>query len=153
MEPFSRYTSFYPKKGDTTPYWTLWVSTNDYVTQEADPDDEWSRASTAENLVGYGVCVGAPLNVVHDIGRSRSLDAEQLGFAPAVGDMIYLVIESYADGDTFGHDDPLYRPVKAFPTEEAARKWLTSNEAALCKENGYFGGHNGYQIELVEVTA
>ncbi len=155
-EEFGRYTSFYPEKGDTRPYVCLWVGVNERYTREPRDNDEWDAGERAEELQSYGVELrGGPEKAEAKPGRWGSrdvcLDESQLGFMPQRGQVVRLVIEEYCDGCTFGSTSPIFKPVRIFKTGAEARAWTESDEAGRYKFDGYFGGHIGFRVELVEV--
>ncbi len=143
---FSKYTYADTKE----PYVTLWVDTSEYTIRERDPDDEWDAGDYGEELVNFGVCIGAQ-NKNSYLSRDRSLNKEHIGFFPKAGDTVFMVIESYGTGSTFGSTNPCYQPVKIFKTHQGATQWLKTPEAEACKDSDYFGGHNDYLIESVVV--
>ncbi len=145
---FDKYT--YHDTREKVPYVTLWVNTFEYVVRPRDPDDEWDAGDYGEDLEGYGVCIGAQSKSSY-LGRDKSLSEEHLGFFPNKGDTVFLVIESYGTGSTFGHTSPCYQPVKIFKTYDDAKAWLVSPEGERCKDSDYFGGHNEYLIKDVVV--
>lgn len=143
------------------PYVTLWVTVSDLVTREPYKDDDWDRGDSAESLENYGVDLSDPnlpqkhksANMYgHYSSRDRCMNAKQLGFMPKVGDKVYLVIEIFSSGDTFGNTDPQFRPAKVFKTAKSANKWLASEEAENFKDIDYFGGHKSYEIYSTIVT-
>lgn len=150
-----KYTSYYPKKGEVVlPYVTMWVATSTFVKRERDPNDEWDIGDEGEELEDYGVVLDGgeiqPRRGYYPT-RSRSLTEEELGFMPKAGDDVFMVIEVYGDGCTFGNQSPLYKPMKIFKTYYEAEAWKTSPEGNACKDDGYFGGHKDYIIEKVMV--
>lgn len=94
----------------------------------------------------YGVCIGAPFKRSY-LARNRSLNEHHLGFFPNKGETVFMVIESYGTGCTFGSTNPCYQPVKVFKTYQDAKTWLVSPEA----DSDYFGGHNEFIIKEVTV--
>ena len=64
-------------------------------TSEVDPDDRWSRASTATSWTVHGVRL-----VEQDGHQSLPVD-----FPVQVGDVVHVLYAVYSTGDTFGHDD------------------------------------------------
>lgn len=142
MEPFNRYTSHHASS-NKTPYVTLYVCTSETYTRE--PDE-------SESLDSFGVALGAGTNG-RDYGKDKCLTEAHIGFMPAVGDTVYLVIEVYGEGCTFGHTRPCYRPAKVFKTKADAEAWIDSPEGEACKDTDYFGGHDEYLIEAVEVES
>lgn len=150
-EGFNRYTGYYAKPGvEPEPYVTLWVSTHTEVVRERNENDEWDSGDDTEVLDDYGVSLGPHLGCGYG-SRDRALTEEHIGFMPEIGDLVYMVIEDYGSGSTFGHTDSNFAPVKVFATYKDANDWLTTPEAKRCKDTDYFGGHNQYLIEEVHV--
>lgn len=131
-------------------YVVLWVNVEERCTKEPQKDDEWDTGDHEEMLTDYGVSIG-PWMGRHYINRSVSLNKEQIGFFPKVDDKVYMVIEAYKQGDTFGSTSPCFKPVKIFMSRADAKDWLLSNEAEQYKDNDYFGGHIEYLVEPVDV--
>lgn len=63
------------------------------------------------------------------------------------GATVWVLIEDYSDGDTFGHDANNFESKGVFPSYEDADK------ASQCMhvKSGYFQGHNGWIIQEVVV--
>lgn len=150
---FDQYTYHYPKNGDTTPYVTLWVNTCDTEYRGGDKGNDRYRykGTNTEILKDYGCSLGAYLGRAY-IGRSKALTEEHIGFMPQQNDVVWMVIESHTEGDSFGHTDEAFRPVKVFKTYQDANAWLGTEEAERCKMDGYFERHNEYIIKDVHVS-
>jgi hypothetical protein len=149
---FDKYTS-HDRYSDDGPFVTLWVETSSSYTREPVSGDEWDAGDKEEELDDFGVSLGVPKNPDRYISRDRALNKEHLGFFPKVGDVVFMVIESFGQGSTFGSEDPCYKPVRVFKTQEEASDWTESDEAEDYKDDGYFGGHNEYLVEEVTVKA
>jgi len=152
-EEFDRYTkhSAWDDKVRDIPFVTLWVKTSEYTTRERDPNDEWDDGDYAEELEDYGVCIGANKSKSSYLNRDRALNESHLGFFPKINDPVYMIIESYGTGSTFGNTNPCYQPIKIFKTREEAENWMDTPEAERCKDTDYFGGHNEYIVKRVWV--
>lgn len=148
-EEFGKYTSHDYWNDKVTPYVTLWVKTSEYTVRERNENDEWDAGDSAEELTDYGVCIGANTSKSSYLSRDKALNENHIGFFPKVNDPVYMVIESYGTGSTFGSTNPVYRPVKIFKTRQDAEAWLLTPEAERCKDTDYFGGHNEYIVEKV----
>jgi len=86
------------------------VQTHSWVTQEADPDDSWDRDNTAMAIDEVTVYKSENENTKRYWYPDLEVDAEP-------GDMVYVVILRYSDGDTFGNDDGNYDVADVFKTE------------------------------------
>lgn len=71
---------------------------------------------------------------------------------PLPGKKVFLVVERYGDGSTFGYRRGLSRPMRFFPSEKLAKEWVASDEADNLKDRDYFGGHEAYKIYPVVVS-
>jgi hypothetical protein len=75
---------------------------------------------------------------------------QELGFEPKRGDIIYVVVEDYSDGDTFG------RTTHAFAERHVAKTWIDADDWIKTKGkpyDGYFGGHNDWRIVEARVRS
>ena len=135
----------------TKPYVVCWTETGFTCSREPDPNDEWDAGDTTGSLDDYGVSIGLPNKKSRYYEEEKSFNKEDIGFMPSVGDVVYLVIESYDDGCTFGHTFNRHHPMHLFKTYEKAVKWTNSKDAKQCQDSGYFGGHNEWIIKEVVV--
>lgn len=133
------------------PYITAWTHTEFYTTREPDPESEWDIGDSSGELIGYGVSIGRPKEKNRYDSEERSFNEEDIGFMPKVGDVVYMVIERYSDGCTFGNTDGYHLPVHIFKTYEEANNWTESKEAQAFKYDSYFGGHQDWLIKEVLV--
>lgn len=133
------------------PFVTAWVTTSSEYTREPDPDDEWDVGDSHETLTGKGVSVGVPEMQQRELANDKCFNQEHIGFMPKAGDVVYLVVERYADGCTFGHTSGRARPVHIFKTRKAAVEWIESDEASRLKDTDYFGGHEDWEVHQVVV--
>ncbi len=147
-EEFNAYTDHYPKEGDTTPYITMWLNVSEMDTGsdrgDGSPYSGYSRDT--ETLEDYGVSIGAYLGKTYG-DRSRALTEEHIGFMPIAGSGVFMIIEDYASGSTFGKTAHQFRPVKIFKTRKDANEWMLTEEAERCRDTDYFGGHNEYLVK------
>jgi hypothetical protein len=129
-----------------------------YETSEVDPDDSWSRASTA-----------ADYNI-EGIQLTDKYGDFIIDFDLKPGVYYYLVYADYGTGDSFGHDNNQLEYVDLFTTREKAEACQTAllssdhverYSAGYYRENGqgvsvskpwegYFDHLNG--IHIAEVT-
>lgn len=89
--------------------------------------------------------------------KDRSWTAAELSFygnsnLPLPGQKVFLVVERYGDGSTFGYRRGLSRPMRFFASKKLAEKWVASDEADNLKDRDYFGGHEAYEIHPVAVS-
>ncbi len=151
-EEFGRYTEHYATEDDNTPFITMWVDVSEQDTGSIDGDGSpySGYSSNTETLEDYGVSIGAYLGQSYG-GRSKALTKEHLGFMPIAGDGVFMIIEDYSTGSSFGNTEHQFRPVKIFKTRIDANEWLLTEEAERCKDTDYFGGHNKYLVKSVVV--
>jgi len=64
-----------------------------------------------------------------------------------VGDTVYVVVEDYGSGSTFGRTEHDYSVEGVFATGKEAAEFVEVST----KNNDYFGGHNRWIIESVVV--
>lgn len=129
------------------PYITGWVNVSYEITREHDPDDRWSGEDKSGSLDDYGLSLGQPQNKNRYYDNEKSFNKSDIGFMPKVKDIVYLVIEDYDEGDSFGHTDHSFKPFHIFKTEEEAIEWTRSDNAISCMDSDYFGGHNEWIIK------
>ena len=98
-----------------------------YETSEADPNDSWSRSSTAANNSVHGI------DVVAEAGY-RDITVP---FDVLEGETYYLLWADYGTGDSFGHDDNQVEFIDLFRTYEAAK----AAHDALYDIRGFSGGY------------
>ncbi len=132
-------------------YITAWAQVEFEVITEPDPDDAWDRGNDTGYLIDFGVTIGSPKGKNRWYSNEQTFSVEDIGFAPKSRDRIYMVFERYASGDTFGHTDGNYKPVKLFKTREEAQAWVETPEANTLKNTDYFGGHEGWEIKATDV--
>lgn len=89
------------------------VNTETYVTQRADPDDEWDRDNTARDITDVTAVYKELDDDRYDIYPSNAKN----------GDVVYVVIAVYDTGDTFGHDDGMVEVLNVFDNESEARSF------------------------------
>jgi hypothetical protein len=116
------------------------VSVYTEVTCEADPEDEWSRASTSGSVTVNGA------TLVEKDGY------DCLGVAADLkpGDTIWLVWAQYETGDSFGRDGGQYELLEVQPTYERAierQKHYASVSDYSVPWNGYFESLDGIYVE------
>lgn len=129
---------------------------HEYVTREADPEDNWDRSDTAADISIHGV---EAADRYHDI---------DVPFDVETGVVYYLVWADYDTGDSFGRDCNRVEFIDLFKTEE-----LAENCAAIARDvkgytyifkrengrdcaqsvpwNGYFESLNAINVEAVEL--
>lgn len=116
------------------------VVTNSYYyeTSEADPNDNWSRASTAADISVSGVEIA---DNYFDIALPAEYDPSK---------PLYLLWADYATGDSFGTDDNQFEAVDLFQDLENAER---ARLQLLCTEpNGYTrddGTHIAYHAPWI----
>lgn len=148
---YSKYSSLSDKFSfPKDPYVTAWVSTYMETYREPDPDDEWDAGEDGEVLSGFGVLFGKDNHKISS-SHSECMGEAFLGFMPKKGDTVFLIIERYGSGSTFGSTNPVFRPCKIFKTYEDSENWTKSEEGERFKDTDYFGGHQEYLIEMVTV--
>lgn len=88
------------------------VDTDTYVTEEADPTDDWSRDSTNSTITSVYVREGSG-----SVAWYRDCEFE-LDVEP--GDTVYVVVVRYGTGDTFGNDGGQVDVFEVFDTPDDA---------------------------------
>lgn len=78
----------------------LVVDSHTWVSQERDPEDEWSRDSTTTSHEVKELWLNAP-SILH----SEDVHEVPVGFEPALGQEYHVVCAQYSTGDSFGHDE------------------------------------------------
>lgn len=142
-------------------YLRLKTSSDTYITQDADPEDEWSRDSVGKNWSIEGV----------ELSRADGEHCLAPDFPAAVGDEVYAVYAVYSTGDTFGHEDGAYLEVISFhKSKEIAEKNLAAMSShaggqmtihfdgggvvgRYCPWDGYFESLDYARCELFIVEA
>lgn len=105
---------------------------NSYETSEVDPEDSWSRASTACDNTLVGI-YKTPSTIGH-------YDEEFIPcFEHEVGQTVYLVWAEYSTGDSFGNDSGKVEFIDIFLSEELADACAKSAEGPL-------GSHYEFQF-------
>ena len=89
-----------------------------YVTQAADPDDEWSRDSTGADSSPDGILLCLPSEATLTVP-----------FEPACGETLYLLWCTRSTGDSFGHDSGIFEPIAAFRTPWKAQAAMAAVRA------------------------
>lgn len=129
---------------------TAWTDTEVTYSSEPDPQDEWDAGDEQGTLRSCGVTVGAPTHVAYD--ESMAFNEADIGFMPQKGDTVFMVIEQYGDGSTFGTRRGLCRPQHLFKTYAEAEAWTKTEEAKRCEDTDYFGGHEEWLIQETVVS-
>lgn len=79
------------------------ISSSEYITEEADPNDSWDRPNTATEI--NSVRVVKTDKELPDDYRYQSSDVFEVSDDAK---LVYVVIARYSTGDTFGNDDGHY---------------------------------------------
>ena len=87
-----------------------------------DPDDEWSRDSTSQDVYLRGWSFDRP---------SADYESVDLEFTPKKSDTLYALCVSYDTGDSFGRDDGQLEVVHLFRDEDDVRVPCVAAGAAL----------------------
>jgi len=127
----------------------VFVERDVFVTDEADPEDEWSRESTAATIESIEARL-VERNEPSYRSKWRGLD-EDFELDVKRGDTVYAVIADYDTGDTFGRDGNQVSVVGCFKQEDRAKGLLNAlrdagPNAFSTKFMGeeYYIGWNGY---------
>jgi hypothetical protein len=128
--------------------------TYSYITVESDPDDEWSRDSTAADIY---------INGLHVVSNHNYRDIT-VSFDVEPGKMYWLVWADYGTGDSFGRDDNKVEFVDLFINEEMAQaaaksvelngKWIRQDGAKgmmYVPWEGYFEHLNSINVQGVKI--
>jgi hypothetical protein len=118
-------------------YWVDFdLNTDSFVTRERDQDDKWDAGD--ERVVFYGVTA---------YRRAAGKNGYAEDNVPDLGTPIYVLIEVYDSGSTFGSSKG----------NVEVESWHLSYEAAKArslvapKDCDYFGGHVEWRIEVTEL--
>lgn len=122
---------------DDKEYWIDFdLDTSSHVTRSRDEDDGWDRGD--DQIVFHGV-------------TAYRREARKEGYAeegvPALGTPIYVLIEVYDSGSTFGSTKGNVE-VESWHLTYAEAK---ARSLVAPKDNDYFGGHVEWRIEVVEL--
>lgn len=121
-------------------YVTFEVDVATWVTCEADPDDDWSRASTDGDVT--------ILKAV--LTNKEAFDSLPVPDTFEVGNKIFLVWAQYSTGDSFGSDGGQYELLAVYPTYEEAKQSKEHYEKVTdfsVPWNGYFERLDGIYID------
>lgn len=129
-----------------------------YVTIKRDPEDSWSRDSTAANITVHGI----------KLVKNAQYRDITVPFDVDINKSYILLWADYNTGDSFGSDRNLTEFIDLFETveaAEAARKALetATGDAQYTREDGsvvqmyvpwhgYFESLNSINLDLVRVT-
>lgn len=110
------------------------IESTEYTIREIDPDDSWDAGETGLRYLGCTAAI------------SQSSGDEEIDFECAPGDTVYVLIEHYTDGCTFGSSE--YLECKGvFQTEAEALERSRSIDTG----HGYFGSHICFHVEPCRV--
>jgi hypothetical protein len=116
----------------------------------AETEDEYdsSYRYTRESYSLADVQASADLNKRFSLGNRGDSDQYTVpdGWI-SVGETVYVVLERYSTGDTFGERTGLARTHAAFATYEAALAFTRANAGALA--SGWFDTSDGFEIREV----
>ena len=102
-------------------------------------DDEWDRGDDTQYLHGVNV-------YRHEYGEYHKY-CEKYNFDISPGNTVYVAIEEYSTGDTFGHTDSYFSERGIFGTLEEAEKF-TETADVTC---GYFDNHIEWHIKTAVI--
>ena len=121
-------------------YFKLETKTFCSITNERDPDNEWSRDSTSEHTTIQGLC---------EVGEK---DHPDFSVPDDATGPFYLVYGVYDTGNSFGRDEGQFEAVMLHTDEAAARenvRRIEEQNRFYCKNNGNGKALDLYSVELV----
>lgn len=112
------------------------VLTHSVEIRPPNPDDEWDRGDNS-----------AVLEKVEVYLYEDKKGSFEVNFTVKPYQEVFVLVEDYSDGDTFGHYEHCFSAKGVYKTRDQAVAAVEKAE----KFNGYFGNHNDWLIESATV--